>query len=514
MTSSLAILPSPNDPLHDLLNELLELKQRILSGTVKQLAELSVDNTHSECLLSLENLLHYIVMRREDLRPLQARLAKAGLSSLGRGEPHVLDNIERVINLLARAVLQQSSGDRNNHPPVDYETGHRLLRKRAEKLFGKARAQRDGYIMVTMPSEAAANFELVNQLVAAGMDTARINCAHDDSATWHNMIINIRLAAKLQERNCRILMDLGGHKIRTRHIITSKDKAGSKSSKKHARVHHNDWLVLSKKRGSPEVYDALFDVPVKAVITCSYPDIIRQLHKNETVWIDDGKIGTVIREKRGDAVLLQVNRAGPRGARIKQEKGLNFPETRLNLPALSERDRKDLQFVSQHADMVGLSFAECAEDVLHLQEQLRVHGADDIAVIAKIETARAVKNLPDIISGALAHNIQLGIMVARGDLAIELGSVRMAEIQEEILWVCEAAHLPVIWATQVFESLAKNGLASRPEITDAAMAARAECVMLNKGPYIDYAVSILSDILQRMGDHQYKKISRLRALHW
>ena len=105
-------------------------------------------------------------------------------------------------------------------------------------------------------------------------------------------------------------------------------------------------------------------------------------------------------------------------------------------------------------------------------------------------------------------------MVARGDLAIELGSVRMAEIQEEILWVCEAAHLPVIWATQVFESLAKNGLASRPEITDAAMAARAECVMLNKGPYIDYAVSILSDILQRMGDHQYKKISRLRALHW
>jgi pyruvate kinase len=308
-------------------------------------------------------------------------------------------------------------------------------------------------------------------------------------------------------------MDLGGHKIRTRHLTTSKDKSG-KTGKKHIRVHQHDWLVLSRKRGSPEVYDALFDVPVRAVITCTCPDVIKQLQKDESVWIDDGKIGTVIREVRGDAALLQVNRAGPNGTRIKEEKGLNFPETCLNLPALSARDMQDLQFVCQHADMVGLSFAEQADDILYLQEQLQLHGAGDLPVIAKIETARAVRNLPGIISGSLARNIKLGIMVARGDLAIELGSVRMAEVQEEILWVCEAAHIPAIWATQVFESLAKNGTASRPEITDAAMAARAECVMLNKGPYIDFAVSILSDVLQRMGAHQYKKISRLRALHW
>jgi pyruvate kinase len=262
------------------------------------------------------------------------------------------------------------------------------------------------------------------------------------------------------------------------------------------------------------VFDALFDVPVKAVITCSCPDIIKQLQMNEPVWIDDGKIGSVIREKRGDAALLQVNRVGPRGARVKADKGLNFPDTRLDLPALSAGDMQALQFVSQHADMVGLSFAESAGDVLYLREQLKRHGADNVPIIAKIETARAVNNLPDIISGSLARNVKLGIMVARGDLAIELGSVRMAEIQEEILWVCEAAHIPVIWATQVFESLARNGIASRPEITDAAMAARAECVMLNKGSFIDYAVSILSDVLQRMGDHQYKNISRLRALHW
>jgi len=104
-------------------------------------------------------------------------------------------------------------------------------------------------------------------------------------------------------------------------------------------------------------------------------------------------------------------------------------------------------------------------------------------------------------------------MIARGDLAVECGYERMAEVQEEILWICEAAHLPVIWATQVLESLAKKSQPSRAEITDAAMGERAECVMLNKGPHIVAAVSALDDILRRMQDHQSKKSSRLRPLH-
>jgi pyruvate kinase len=103
-------------------------------------------------------------------------------------------------------------------------------------------------------------------------------------------------------------------------------------------------------------------------------------------------------------------------------------------------------------------------------------------------------------------------MIARGDLAIECGYQRLAEVQEEILWICEAAHLPVIWATQVLESLAKAGIPSRSEITDAAMGERAECVMLNKGRYIVDAVRILDDILHRMQSHQEKKRSMLRKL--
>jgi pyruvate kinase len=103
-------------------------------------------------------------------------------------------------------------------------------------------------------------------------------------------------------------------------------------------------------------------------------------------------------------------------------------------------------------------------------------------------------------------------MVARGDLALEVGFERLAELQEEILWLCEAAHLPVIWATQVAESLAKDGLPTRAEVTDAAWASRAECVMLNKGPHIVDAIRFLNDVFSRMHQHQDKRTPLLRRL--
>jgi pyruvate kinase len=163
--------------------------------------------------------------------------------------------------------------------------------------------------------------------------------------------------------------------------------------------------------------------------------------------------------------------------------------------------------------MVGFSFVETVADMEYLMNALVQRNAADLTIIAKIETNRAFRHLPEIILGTIGRQ-SLGIMIARGDLAVELGSVRMSEIQEEILWLCEAGHIPVIWATQVLESLAKNGHVSRPEITDAASSVRAECVMLNKGNYVLDAVEVLGDILSRMQEHQQKKFTRLRALHF
>ena len=139
-------------------------------------------------------------------------------------------------------------------------------------------------------------------------------------------------------------------------------------------------------------------------------------------------------------------------------------------------------------------------------------GGENLGIILKIETREGFDELPALLLVAMRSRA-VGVMIARGDLAIECGYERLAEVQEEILWICEAAHMPVVWATQVLESLAKTGVPSRSEITDAAMGERAECVMLNKGPYIIAAVQILDDILHRMQAHHAKKRSMLRKLH-
>jgi pyruvate kinase len=158
-----------------------------------------------------------------------------------------------------------------------------------------------------------------------------------------------------------------------------------------------------------------------------------------------------------------------------------------------------------------VSFVKTVDDVRELRALLQLKGKRQPAIVLKIETRRGFENLPAMLLEAMKAPC-CAVMIARGDLAVECGFERMAEVQEDILWLCEAAHVPVNWATQVLETLAKEGLPSRAEVTDAAMANRAECVMLNKGPYVVEAVKALDDIIRRMHGHQAKKRSMLREL--
>jgi pyruvate kinase len=161
--------------------------------------------------------------------------------------------------------------------------------------------------------------------------------------------------------------------------------------------------------------------------------------------------------------------------------------------------------------MIGYSFVRTAADVMALQQKLENYGRSDIGLVLKIENRDAFENLPELLIAAM-RSPNIGVMIARGDLAVELGAERISEVQEQILWLCEAAFIPNIWATQVLEKLSKEGIATRSEITDASMAARSECVMLNKGKNMVETVRILSGILHRMEAHQYKKKGTLRAL--
>jgi len=249
-----------------------------------------------------------------------------------------------------------------------------------------------------------------------------------------------------------------------------------------------------------------------AVISCTLPEVFSQVRVGEQVWFDDGKIGGIIREVQPEGLRVEITHAQPNGDRLGADKGINLPDTAIKLPAITPKDLEDLQFIVAHADLIGMSFVRHERDIYELQSRLHELNGDHLGIVLKIETRQAFERLPTLMLAAMRRH-PVGVMIARGDLAVECGYERMAEVQEEMLWVCEAAHMPVIWATQVLESLAKKGQPSRAEITDAAMGERAECVMLNKGPHIVEAVIALDNILRRMQDHQDKKTARLRRLH-
>ena len=247
-------------------------------------------------------------------------------------------------------------------------------------------------------------------------------------------------------------------------------------------------------------------------IGCTLPEVLAAVQPGEAIWFDDGKIGGVVERVEPGTVHVRITQARIKGDKLRNDKGINLPDSRLPLTALTEKDIRDLAFVAQHADLVALSFVNHPTDVELLLQHLAHLTDRPLPIILKIETRLGFENLPALLLSAMQAP-SCGVMIARGDLAVECGFERMAEVQEEILWLCEAAHVPVIWATQVLESLARGGRPSRAEITDAAMGDRAECVMLNKGPRVGEAVQILGNILQRMQGHQHKKSALLRGLH-
>jgi pyruvate kinase len=275
-----------------------------------------------------------------------------------------------------------------------------------------------------------------------------------------------------------------------------------------------DMFILRRGNtlGKQATYRKTGELIAPAQIGVSLPQMLDHAEPGELVWFDDGKIGGIIRSVNSDSVSVEITQARPEGEKLGAERGINLPETRIDIPALTADDLEALKFIVQHADLAGYSFVRTESDVCELLKRLEELGGQHLGLILKIETRKGFDNLPRLILAAMRMR-SFGVMIARGDLAVECGYQRLAEVQEEILWICEAAHVPVIWATQVLETLAKKGMPSRSEITDAAMGERAECVMLNKGPYAVTTVSVLADILKRMQAHQEKKRSMLRQLH-
>lgn len=493
-------MSQPSDDVHRQLTELLAATEevRALVRESERAHELQISRSAQRNIESARNLLHYVGLRSVDLRELQARLSSLGLSSLGRSEARVLPSLDAVAETLR--ALRAGAALRPRWPVSARET----LAENASALLGPPRAHRKSRILVTAHSSFSDEPRLVEELVGTGMDLLRINCAHDGPDIWTRMVANVRKAEKKTGRSCRLLFDVAGPKIRTGAI--------GKTGEGKLRLEVGDYLRLTdgSSPGKPKKRKQSGEIrPV--TIPCSIPQVFPDMLEGQRVFFDDGKLRGAVVQSEGSSVLLRIDQAPPGGGKLKAEKGINLPDTSLRLPSLMPEDLAALDFIVQHGDIVAQSFVRTPEDVRVLTDELERRGAHELGLVLKIETPSGFQRLPEILLAGMARE-RLGVMVARGDLAVEVGFVRLAEAQEEILWMCEAAHVPTIWATQVLETLATTGIPTRAEVTDAAMSARAECVMLNKGKYINEAVRFLDDVLARMEDHQVKKSSMLRPL--
>lgn len=481
----------------ELAVEIEQLSQTILNDAEAIAATWSAGSARTDFAASARNLAQYLALRRRDLRPLQRRLMALGLSSLGRAESRVMPTLDALGQVLAAA-----TGRMPPKPLADagFFDGEQLITSRAEALLGALSRHRPTRLLVTLPSESADDPLFLNQLAERGVEAVRINCAHDDAVAWAKMISHVEAAADATGRRMKVMMDLPGPKIRTGAV-----RKGAKGSRL---LPGDEFAVVcpGQMDRAPKKLPAV-ECEVGAALLAAEP--------GHLVYLDDGKVAATVLATNDWGLRLGVDVCPEgKGYKLKPEKGLNFPDADIDVPALTDDDRSLLPFLARHADAIEFSFVQTAEDVADLQAALAQERPDDwreLGLVLKVETKRAVRNLPEMLV-ASAGQQPTAVMIARGDLAVEIGFARLAEMQEEILWLCEAAHVPAIWATQVMESFLKTGIASRGEMTDAAMATRAECVMLNKGPHLFAGIATLDRLLGRMGDHMYKKTYLLRSL--
>ncbi len=577
---------------------------------------------------SARNLVHYVTLRQQDVRELQTQLAQIGLSSLGRSASCVLESLLQVSARANESLALEGSEvakralahlKKRSRTTVSWETANASLHQNTHEILGPRPGDRHIYIMVTAPSAKEADEAWMVKLLGAGMDVLRINCAHEGEAEWTQMVRALSAARAETGRECRILIDLAGPKIRTgavgggRRIATwkaAKDDLGgtkraasvligsvspyrklasgcllqlaeqsfkklrsgdelhfrdARDKKRTLTIHEingdvivghaaerayvlnkveagirrdgayvgnvvlevgdgegasidvraGDELVLTRRAcvGVPPKRHRDGHLEKPGVISCTLPAALDHLAVGQRVFFDDGRIQTVVEHIRqnGDDFHLRVVRTPKETIKRRAEKGINLPDTLTTVPSLTVEDRRALPFVTRHADAVSLSFVHRPEDVRALHAALDRLGRPNLGIVLEIETCAGFENLPGMLLEGLRRP-PVAVMIARGDLAVEVGFVRLSEIQEEILWLCEAAHVPAIWATQVIDTLARTGVPSRAEVTDAAASVAAECVMLNKGPFIEKAVRVLADILCRMEQRRYKKRSLFRKL--
>ncbi|QED47872.1 pyruvate kinase [Cytobacillus dafuensis] len=463
----------PNDSLINTLSDIQDEIEKICLPFIKE---------SSSAILSLSNLIAYLSLRNRDQSEIQINLLQEGLTPIQDIHPHVQYSIQKMLNNLNKE-------DIHINDLLDTQLSNQIKEDRVNRLFGFKTPS----IMVTLHSSMIDNPEIIKDLLYHGMNIARINCAHDSPQIWKKLVQHVRDAEReigRDEPKCKIHMELAGPKIRVKKIFEP-EKSSALDEKPYFKVMPGDDITIIKKNHTLNSFSEQ-----TKVISINATGALTNVRLKDRIYFHDGKIVGEISSITDDWVRIKILKTNKKTAKLREENGINLPDSFVHfiLSAITEEDLKNLPIIYDLSDSIGLSFVHFPRDLAKFRMHLDSLPHKKISVIAKIETKEAVQNLSKIIIEGLAFD-SFGIMIARGDLAVELGLNQLAFIQEEILNICRAAHIPIIWATGVLENQTKKGMPLRSEITDAYMGLRADCIMLNKGEFIIESVKTLNDLI-------------------
>ncbi|HBI03594.1 MAG TPA: pyruvate kinase [Paenibacillaceae bacterium] len=335
---------------------------------------------------------------------------------------------------------------------------------------------------------ASESVEILKQLIEEGMNVARLNFSHGNHEEHRARINAIRQAASEAGKSVAILLDTKGPEIRTGDLEVDS-----------VELKDGEVLILTTE---------LIPGNEKRV-SITYPSLVNDVKPGNTILIDDGLIGLTVEEIQGQNIICRIHNGGT----LKSKKGVNVPGVEINLPGITEKDAKDIEFgIENGVDFIAASFVRKGSDVLEIRRILEDHGAD-IQIISKIENQEGVDNINEIIGASD------GIMVARGDLGVEIQTEEIPIIQKSIIRKCNKAGKPVITATQMLDSMMRNPRPTRAEVTDVANAILdgTDAIMLSgetaAGKYPIEAVKTMYSIAARTeASLDYKQLLQIKSL--
>lgn len=337
----------------------------------------------------------------------------------------------------------------------------------------RANLNRHAKVIATL-GPASSKVETISNLILAGMNVARINMGHGTEESRKELIENVRKASQSVGLEVAVLIDLQGPKIRVGRLESSLELKKDET-----------WVIgISGVKNKYPEYESCF-------IPTIYENLVDDCQESVRILFDDGLITAEAVERDRDVYKIKIIEGGT----LKSNKGINLPDTNVSAPSLTERDRKDIIFgIENNVDLIALSFARKKEDVLNIKDIIRKH-KKKIPVVAKIENQEGVDNIDEILEATDA------LMVARGDLGVELGNHLVPSIQKQIIIACNNSGVPVITATQMMESMIENPVPTRAEASDVANAVwdGTDAVMLSAetaaGKFPVEAIKMMGEII-------------------